>query len=202
MKKVWWKQKTNGTNSTFIGVNMRHLGAMYAYFTHPEWKKLALTEACCRVAKKTLQSLMGKAMQGIQTSTNEALLRVIVGYMNFLFGNTEESSIYWNTELRWSLKTNFFYVGNCRKLLSTIKDLKAEVDLRLIFQKLPSSLGIEVKADVLSNYVKGALGKMKMVIEENDVLAINPVIVSGMTEHATAFKLYEKVPYMFLFDFK
>ena len=178
---------------------MRHLGVLYAFVTDRKWKKRILTEAVLRVAKKTLQSLMRKAVSKIQTTTNEPIVRVIVGYLNFLFGNTEESSTYWNTEMRWNLATNFFYVeGAPKKALRKVKDIKKSVDLLYIFDELPRVLGVEMRKDVLSSMLSGTSFKKKVIVEEKDILAIHPVVTSGLTEHPKAFQLYEKVIFTFL----
>lgn len=172
---------------------MRHLGLVWACFKNPEWKRVALSEAVFRVAKKTLHSLMRKAMKDTSLVTDEPFLRVIVGYLNFLFGDTKESTDYWNNELRWNLVTNFFFVGDTRKKLENVPDLKKSVDLQPIFEKLPAAIGVEINPAVLTRTKPSALFRGQSVIEKRDILSLNPIVSSGLTEHPMAFLLYQQV---------
>lgn len=173
---------------------MRHLGLVWVSFKNPEWKRLALNQAVFRVAKKTLQSLMRKAMADTHLVTDEPFLRVIVSYLNFLFGDTKESTSYWNDELRWNLVKNFFFVGDTKdKLQREVEDVKKSVDLLYIFKELPESIGVEIDPAVLQRSKPLGLFRAQFVIEKNDILCLNPNWSSGLTEHPKAFLLYQQV---------
>lgn len=173
---------------------MRHLGVMWDQFRNRDWRRLVLTEASFRVAKKTLGSLMRKAMANIHLATDEPFHRVIVGYLNFLFASSEESTNYWNTEFRWNLETNFFFVGDIKeRLTKKVKNIKKSVDLYRIAKMLPEAVGFQMKEDVITGTKLGALHRAQVVVDKTDILSIYPVVSSGLTEHPKAFLLYHQV---------
>jgi len=177
-----------------LGVNMRHLGVMWYNFSDPSWERVALTDAACRVAKHTVQSMMRTSMREIQLASDEPYLRVVVGFINFLFGDTPESTRYWNTEFRWSLEKNFFYIDDSlKKELKRIKNIKERVDLLVMFERLLERLNARVAPELLERAAVPSFFQQEMIVAEKDFISISPVITSGLTDHPKAFLLYQQV---------
>ena len=173
---------------------MRHLGVLWVTFQSEQWRIRVLTEAVFRVAKNTIQSLMRKAIKRLEFVSDEPYIRLIVGFINLLFGDTEDSDNYWHSELWWNLIKNFFFVGDCRNHLKKIrKELKKHVDLLSIMERLPSKLGLEMRNGYLKSISIKGFFRRAVVIKVSDILSLFPVVTSGMTEYPRAFILYEQV---------
>lgn len=173
---------------------MRHLGVLWVNFNNPEWRIRTLTEAVFRIAKNTLQSLMRSAIKRLEFVSDEPYIRLIVGFINLFFGETEDSQEYWQHELRWNLEENFFFVGDCKKHLKGIgKDLKKNVDLLSVMERLPSKLGLEMRPNFMKSINIKGFFRRAVVMKVSDVLSLYPIVTSGMTEYPRAFISYEQV---------
>lgn len=138
--------------------------------------------------------MMRISTKEIKLATDEPYLRVMVGFLNHLFGKTEDSKRYWKSEFRWSLEQNYFYISNSlRKVIHDIDKLKAKVDLPIMFERVLERLGAQVTPDLLTRAAFPSFFQQEMVVDERDFKGLIPVVTSGLTDHPKAFLLYQQV---------
>eukprot|EP00005_Dracoamoeba_jomungandri_P001158 CAMPEP_0174259450 /NCGR_PEP_ID=MMETSP0439-20130205/8271_1 /TAXON_ID=0 /ORGANISM="Stereomyxa ramosa, Strain Chinc5" /LENGTH=540 /DNA_ID=CAMNT_0015343339 /DNA_START=1049 /DNA_END=2668 /DNA_ORIENTATION=- len=127
------------------GINMRYLGLVYIKLTRAEWKERVLGEMVVRVAVGSCNVLLRNAMENIRLPTEEPYIKVMIDYLNLVFGNSQRSKDYWNNELKASILKTFFYVlpeDNEHVIHFHLLNLKQNVDLQFCLRSFLQAMGV------------------------------------------------------------
>lgn len=89
------------------GINIRYLGLLRKHTTSRDVRTFLLVEIFARVIKNLLKLLLREKMKALRIPLEEPYRRIVVDYLNLLFGESEKSDLYWNTVIRRSTVTNF-----------------------------------------------------------------------------------------------
>jgi hypothetical protein len=130
-------------------------------------------------------------MESIKLSTDEPYYRIIVEYLNLLFGNTVDSQKYWNEEIVESIQKTYFY----RNEFPTpqLRNVKSQVNLPDMFKRLVHCLGIQMKPQFYTDLNFEQAFHLKAIVRESDVECMVPKVkVMKFLQYAEGFALYAR----------
>lgn len=90
-----------------MGINCRYAGIVRKHIKDPECKRFILAELVARVIKNNLRWRLREQHQLLKLPLEEPYLRLIIDYLNLVFGNTQKSDEYWDTFLKKDVANNF-----------------------------------------------------------------------------------------------
>eukprot|EP01118_Nematostelium_gracile_P006177 TRINITY_DN1987_c0_g1_i1.p1 TRINITY_DN1987_c0_g1~~TRINITY_DN1987_c0_g1_i1.p1 ORF type:complete len:887 (+),score=181.40 TRINITY_DN1987_c0_g1_i1:68-2728(+) len=89
------------------GINCRYLGLVRKHTKDIEFKSIILVEIIARVFKNNLKQKLRNKMKILRKPVEEPYRRLVVNYLNLIFGNTVESDQYWNFNLKVDCQKSF-----------------------------------------------------------------------------------------------
>jgi hypothetical protein len=90
-----------------MGINIRYAGILRKQITDPEHRHLILAEVVARAIKNNLRWRLREQHQILKLPLEEPYLRLVIDYLNLVFGNTLKSDEYWDTFLKKDVTNNF-----------------------------------------------------------------------------------------------
>lgn len=91
------------------GINCRYLGKIWmAAEKSPYWRVVILLEMIARRLKRVLFKRLRKSVLSQDSSGVSASVATALKFLNLVFGESEQSTVYWQTKLRSSLLSYFF----------------------------------------------------------------------------------------------
>eukprot|EP01094_Clydonella_sp_ATCC50884_P028131 TRINITY_DN834_c1_g2_i1.p1 TRINITY_DN834_c1_g2~~TRINITY_DN834_c1_g2_i1.p1 ORF type:complete len:608 (-),score=212.39 TRINITY_DN834_c1_g2_i1:186-1817(-) len=96
------------------GINVRYLGLVYTFLNKEKesisrnnCRALLLVEMIGRVLKNDLRTRMRQQMQSLRKPLEQPYRRLVLNYLNLVFGSAPSSSRYWDTKLKNDLVKKF-----------------------------------------------------------------------------------------------
>src|SRR5690242_11072863 len=89
---------------------------MRQFLISKEAKARVLIEILARCIKNNLRLRLRVKMKLLKKALEEPYRRLVINYMNCVFGNTEASETYWNKDLKDDIKRNFIRVKLSKKV--------------------------------------------------------------------------------------
>jgi hypothetical protein len=89
------------------GVNCRYLGLIRRHIEEQEFRLIILIEILARVIKNNLRLKLRLKMQSLKRPLEEPYRRLVIKYLNLIFGDSAASEAYWNDHLKLDMKRNF-----------------------------------------------------------------------------------------------
>lgn len=90
-----------------VGINCRHAGLLRKYMNDDEFKQIVLAEIVARNIKNNLRFKLREKMKQLGLPLEEPYRRLVIDYLNLVFGNTKNSDEYWDEWLKKDLLFNF-----------------------------------------------------------------------------------------------
>jgi hypothetical protein len=90
-----------------VGINCRHFGKLRKHIKEPEFRSAILLEIVARCIKNNLRWKLREKMKQIALPLEEPYRRLVIDYLNLVFGNTKNSDEYWDTWLKKDVENNF-----------------------------------------------------------------------------------------------
>lgn len=90
-----------------VGINCRYMGLLRKRIEDLEFKELILAEIVARVIKNNIRFKLREMMKQLKLPLEEPYRRLVIDYLNLVFGSNKESDNYWNTWLKSDLIMNF-----------------------------------------------------------------------------------------------
>eukprot|EP01114_Cavostelium_apophysatum_P005961 TRINITY_DN1714_c0_g1_i2.p1 TRINITY_DN1714_c0_g1~~TRINITY_DN1714_c0_g1_i2.p1 ORF type:complete len:511 (-),score=123.93 TRINITY_DN1714_c0_g1_i2:421-1953(-) len=92
-----------------VGINCRYLGLVRSHVPKSEkdCRYLILVEILARCIKNNMRLKLREKVKHLKKPLEEPYRRVVINYLNLVFGNCEDSDRYWNTHLKDDVKRNF-----------------------------------------------------------------------------------------------
>jgi hypothetical protein len=90
-----------------VGIGSRHMGILRKYIVDDEFKAMLLAEIVSRAIKNNLRYKLREKMRMLRLPLEEPYRRLVIDYLNLIFGNTKESDLYWNRWLKSDIQMNF-----------------------------------------------------------------------------------------------
>jgi hypothetical protein len=90
-----------------MGINCRYAGIVRKHIKDPECRKFILAEVVARAIKNNLRWRLREQHQLLKLPLEEPYLRLVIDYLNLVFGNTPKSDEYWDTFLKKDIMHNF-----------------------------------------------------------------------------------------------
>jgi hypothetical protein len=162
------------------GINFRYLGLLRTKITCTELRSFLLTEIVARV----LKNLVRKEMRKLQTSEENAYIRILVDHMNDVFGASSSGPEFWKYD--FSLLIERRYPSSLTEeetLIVNSYESGPLLDVKwyILFLRLQTLLGIKVKKDILdsilqsyeSNPKEGVLNFPAKYLFQYDVRYVN-----------------------------
>lgn len=82
------------------GINIRYLGKLRAKLTSLPWKDILLQEMVARTLKNELRARFRATMKKMRYISSQPYRKVALDFVNLVFGNNEESKVFWNFTLK------------------------------------------------------------------------------------------------------
>eukprot|EP01103_Thecamoeba_quadrilineata_P017072 TRINITY_DN5918_c0_g1_i1.p1 TRINITY_DN5918_c0_g1~~TRINITY_DN5918_c0_g1_i1.p1 ORF type:complete len:585 (+),score=95.88 TRINITY_DN5918_c0_g1_i1:3-1757(+) len=142
------------------GINIRYLGRLRAVCAHDNVKTLLFIHMAARVIKNCLRLRLREKMKELKVPLQEPCVRVVVDYLNLVFGESPASDAYWNSELKQGIHMKF-EEGLSRKeaeagyALKCILDLLSDerVDGKLmLFKNIRKMTGLHFSTRLLKDF--------------------------------------------------
>ena len=89
------------------GINIRYLGLLRKHTHNSDVRTFLLIEIFARVAKNLLRYLLREKMKSLRLPLEEPYRKLIIDYLNLLFGDSDRSDVYWNTVIRKNVQAHF-----------------------------------------------------------------------------------------------
>ena len=89
------------------GINIRYLGLLRKHTANSDVKTFILIEIFARVIKNLLRLLLREKMKSLRLPLEEPYRRLVIDYLNLVFGESDRSDLYWNTVIRRNVVINF-----------------------------------------------------------------------------------------------
>eukprot|EP01103_Thecamoeba_quadrilineata_P012142 TRINITY_DN3060_c0_g1_i2.p1 TRINITY_DN3060_c0_g1~~TRINITY_DN3060_c0_g1_i2.p1 ORF type:complete len:601 (+),score=88.67 TRINITY_DN3060_c0_g1_i2:86-1888(+) len=89
------------------GINIRYLGHIRSLVAHEHVKTLLFINMAARVIKNCLRLRLREKIRELKVPLQEPYVRVVVDYLNLVFGESSASDRYWNTELKIGIQKKF-----------------------------------------------------------------------------------------------
>jgi tetratricopeptide (TPR) repeat protein len=168
------------------GINCRYLFLVWCHLSNSDLKKLLIIEIISRVVRKLLWSEMRKL------NSKKSIDKVIISYINTVFGQGHKSNLFWNTTLLEGIKKRF--------ILATPPS-----DLELVDDLLQKALQIESKEHRLLLYhrIQNLVGFTVLYVDIDPSnwisripLTINDVVIST----SATTKSIQVIPYTQTYD--
>lgn len=136
------------------GINIRYLGLLRKHTAHNDVRTFLLIEIFSRVIKNLLRLLLREKMKLLRVPLEEPYRRLVIEYLNLLFGESDRSDEYWNTVIRKNVQANFPDALTAEEasdnffLKPTLTFFSAEdVDGKyLLFCRIASMAGLKISA--------------------------------------------------------
>jgi hypothetical protein len=90
-----------------LGINCRYSGILRKHIKDAECRKFILAEVVARVIKNNLRWRLREQHQILKLPLEEPYLRLVIDYLNLVFGNTQKSDEYWDSFLKKDVTNNF-----------------------------------------------------------------------------------------------
>lgn len=90
-----------------VGVNCRYAGMMRKHISDEECRTFILAEVVARAIKNNLRWRLREQHQILKLPLEEPYLRLVIDYLNLVFGNTPKSDEYWDAFLKKDVANNF-----------------------------------------------------------------------------------------------
>lgn len=90
-----------------VGINCRYMGLLRYQIDDLEFKEIILAEMLARVIKNNIRFKLREMMKQVKLPIEEPYRRLLIDYLNLVFGSTKESDAYWNKWLKEDLTMNF-----------------------------------------------------------------------------------------------
>ena len=90
-----------------MGINCRYAGILRKHIKDEECRQFILAEVVARVIKNNLRWRLREQHQILKLPLEEPYLRLVIDYLNLVFGNTQKSDEYWDTFLKKDAEHNF-----------------------------------------------------------------------------------------------
>eukprot|EP01116_Phalansterium_solitarium_P015791 TRINITY_DN3523_c0_g1_i5.p1 TRINITY_DN3523_c0_g1~~TRINITY_DN3523_c0_g1_i5.p1 ORF type:complete len:415 (+),score=117.56 TRINITY_DN3523_c0_g1_i5:261-1505(+) len=89
------------------GINARYLGRIRAEIADADFRAIILVDIVARVIKNNLRTRLRAKMKQLKKPMEEPYRRLVVNYMNLIFGHTGQSDSYWSGTIRDDITRNF-----------------------------------------------------------------------------------------------
>lgn len=98
------------------GINVRYLGIVYTFLTPRKHQRIASRDNCLallllemvvRTLKLDLRKRLRRCMQKLKEPLDEPFHRLVVNYLNVVFGSSTESTHFWETKLMQDVEAKF-----------------------------------------------------------------------------------------------
>jgi len=90
-----------------MGINCRYAGILRKHIKDEECRQFILAEVVARAIKNNLRWRLREQHQILKLPLEEPYLRLVIDYLNLVFGNTQKSDEYWDTFLKKDVEHNF-----------------------------------------------------------------------------------------------
>ena len=90
-----------------VGINCRYAGMLRKHITDEECRTFVLAEVVARAIKNNLRWRLREQHQILKLPLEEPYLRLVIDYLNLVFGNTPKSDEYWDQFLKKDVANNF-----------------------------------------------------------------------------------------------
>lgn len=90
-----------------VGINCRYAGMLRKYISDEECSTFILAELVARAIKNNLRWRLREQHQILKLPLEEPYLRLVIDYLNLVFGNTAKSDEYWENFLKKDVAHNF-----------------------------------------------------------------------------------------------
>jgi hypothetical protein len=85
-----------------------------------EFRYVMLIEIVARVLKNNIRLRLRERMKKLKKPLEEPYRRLVINYMNLVFGNSENSEKYWNLCIKDDIQRNFILVNSSHVLTRAI----------------------------------------------------------------------------------
>lgn len=109
------------------GINMYFMGILRGHISDSKVKKYLLIEMIARSIKHEINCRLRTKLKELRIALQRPLICHIVDYLNLVFGQSKESSVYWNTILKDKINLNYPHALSKSELDSNF-DLKSHID--------------------------------------------------------------------------
>lgn len=90
-----------------VGINCRYAGMLRKHITDEQCSTFVLAEVVARSIKNNLRWRLREQHQILKLPLEEPYLRLVIDYLNLVFGNTPKSDEYWDQLLKKDVAYNF-----------------------------------------------------------------------------------------------
>jgi len=109
------------------GINCRYLGLIRRHLENEKFKTIILIDIVSRVIKNNLRLKLRLKMKRLRKPLEEPYRRLVIKYINLVFGNSVTSEKYWTEHLKQDIKRNFI-MALTNEELETTYSLKSKVN--------------------------------------------------------------------------
>lgn len=153
------------------GICMRHIGLLLSHLRDPEQfhevRVLLVIEAIARVVKNKLRAKLRKKMQRLKQPLEAPYRRLVINFMNLVFGRTRRSDTFWNTTIKADLRQNFAVIDPITEYIFRLKSILTKWEsphitpYAFLFNRIAQLTGLRFSA----------IAKRKMVQPRLDVVS-------------------------------
>lgn len=104
-KPLWKFRLTEALHS--VGINCRYAGMVRKHINDEQCSTFVLAEVVARAIKNNLRWRLREQHQILKLPLEEPYLRLVIDYLNLVFGNTPKSDEYWDQVLKKDVSNNF-----------------------------------------------------------------------------------------------
>lgn len=133
-----------------VGINCRHAGLLRKHLTDPEFKQIVLAEIVARAIKNNLRFKLREKMKQLRLPLEEPYRRLVIDFLNLVFGNNKDSDVYWNKYIKEDLIANFTDPLSEQELEESyplkVRTKEGELDdtfINRVFERVQKMMGLQ-----------------------------------------------------------